>query len=305
MSIKISNVTKLYGKQRALDNVSFEVQSGKIVGLLGPNGAGKTTIMKIITGIIPQTEGEVSVEGIDVMENPIEVKKCIGYLPEHNPLYLDMYVKEYLDFMAGMYKLPHRKERIAEMIEITGLVAEQKKKIGALSKGYRQRVGLAQALIHNPKALILDEPTTGLDPNQIVEIRELISNIGKAKTVILSTHIMQEVKAICDQFIIINQGKIVAYNDMDTIQNLMSEGVQTVEVEFAVSVDKSLLESIEGATKVETAGTNKWLISAKGEGDLRVAISQFALSKQIPTLSMTKVERSLEDVFRQLTKHSS
>ncbi len=305
MSIKISNVTKLYGKQRALDNVSFEVQSGKIVGLLGPNGAGKTTIMKIITGIIPQTEGEVSVEGIDVMENPIEVKKCIGYLPEHNPLYLDMYVKEYLDFMAGMYKLPHRKERIAEMIEITGLVAEQKKKIGALSKGYRQRVGLAQALIHNPKALILDEPTTGLDPNQIVEIRELISNIGKAKTVILSTHIMQEVKAICDQVIIINQGKIVAYNDVDTIQNLMSEGVQTVEVEFAVSVDKSLLESIEGATKVETAGTNKWLISAKGEGDLRVAISQFALSKQIPTLSMTKVERSLEDVFRQLTKHSS
>jgi len=305
MSIKISNVTKLYGKQRALDNVSFEVQSGKIVGLLGPNGAGKTTIMKIITGIIPQTEGEVSVEGIDVMENPIEVKKCIGYLPEHNPLYLDMYVKEYLDFMAGMYKLPHRKERIAEMIEITGLVAEQKKKIGALSKGYRQRVGLAQALIHNPKALILDEPTTGLDPNQIVEIRELISNIGKAKTVILSTHIMQEVKAICDQVIIINQGKIVAYNDVDTIQNLMSEGVQTVEVEFAVSVDKSLLESIEGATKVETAGTNKWLISAKGEGDLRVAISQFALSKQIPTLSMTKVERSLEDVFRQLTKNSS
>jgi len=305
MSIKISNVTKLYGKQRALDNVSFEVQSGKIVGLLGPNGAAKTTIMKIITGIIPQTEGEVSVEGIDVMENPIEVKKCIGYLPEHNPLYLDMYVKEYLDFMAGMYKLPHRKERIAEMIEITGLVAEQKKKIGALSKGYRQRVGLAQALIHNPKALILDEPTTGLDPNQIVEIRELISNIGKAKTVILSTHIMQEVKAICDQVIIINQGKIVAYNDVDTIQNLMSEGVQTVEVEFAVSVDKSLLESIEGATKVETAGTNKWLISAKGEGDLRVAISQFALSKQIPTLSMTKVERSLEDVFRQLTKNSS
>ncbi|MES1224965.1 MAG: ATP-binding cassette domain-containing protein, partial [Bacteroidota bacterium] len=207
MSIKVNNITKIYGKQKALNDVSFEVSPGEIIGFLGPNGAGKSTMMKIITCFIPQTSGSVSVCGYDVIENSIEVRKCVGYLPENNPLYLDMYVKEYLEFIAGLHHLGKRTwPRVSEMIEITGLQLEQKKKIGALSKGYRQRVGLAQALIHDPKVLILDEPTTGLDPNQLTEIRYLIKSVGKEKTVMLSTHIMQEVKAVCDRVIIINKG---------------------------------------------------------------------------------------------------
>lgn len=199
MSIEVKNVTKIYGEQKALDNVSFKVEPGQIVGFLGPNGAGKSTMMKIITCFIPQTTGEVKVCGFDVTEQAIEVKKQVGYLPEHNPLYLDMYVREYLDFIGGVYHIKNRKARINEMIDMVGLGVEQNKKIGALSKGYRQRVGLAQAIIHDPKVLILDEPTTGLDPNQLEDIRALIKNIGKEKTIMLSTHIMQEVEAICDQ----------------------------------------------------------------------------------------------------------
>src|SRR3954463_11059245 len=201
MSIKVNNITKLYGEQKALDDVSFEVSSGQVVGFLGPNGAGKSTMMKIITCFIPQTAGAITVCGFDVTDQSIEVRKMVGYLPEHNPLYPEMYVKEYLDFVAGVYKMENRKKRIDEMVEMTGLQVEQKKKIGALSKGYRQRVGLAQAMIHNPEVLILDEPTSGLDPNQLVEIRELIKSIGKEKTVMLSTHIMQEVEAVCDRVI--------------------------------------------------------------------------------------------------------
>ncbi|MCC6837460.1 MAG: ATP-binding cassette domain-containing protein, partial [Bacteroidia bacterium] len=213
MSIKVENITKQYGEQKALNNVSFEVNTGEIVGFLGPNGAGKSTMMKILTCFIPQTSGKASVCGFDVAEESLEVRKQVGYLPEHNPLYLDMYVKEYLEFIAGLHHIKNVKERIAEMIEITGLQVEQKKKIGALSKGYRQRVGLAQALIHDPKVLILDEPTTGLDPNQLAEIRNLIIEVGKQKTVMLSTHIMQEVEAMCDRVIIINRGEIVANDE--------------------------------------------------------------------------------------------
>jgi ABC-2 type transport system ATP-binding protein len=211
MSIEVNQVVKIYGEQRALDEVSLAIGKGEIVGLLGPNGAGKSTLMKIITCFIPPDSGEVKVCGHDIFEESLEVREKVGYLPEHNPLYLDMYVKEYLEFVAGIHKLgPASKSKVAGMIEITGLAAEQKKKIGALSKGYRQRVGLAQALIHDPQVLILDEPTSGLDPNQIQEIRNLIRSIGKEKTVMLSTHIMQEVEAICDRAIIIHKGKIVA-----------------------------------------------------------------------------------------------
>jgi ABC-2 type transport system ATP-binding protein len=221
MSIVASDITKIYGKQKALDAVSFEINAGEVVGLLGPNGAGKSTMMKIISCFLPPTDGNVSVDGYDIFEKAIEVKKRVGYLPEHNPLYLDMYVREYLSFLAGLHKLgSNRKSRINDIIDITGLGLEQNKKIGALSKGYRQRVGLAQALLHDPSVLILDEPTSGLDPNQLLEIRSLIGEIGKEKTVLFSTHIMQEVEAICDRAIIIHLGKIVAD---DTIKVLKKE----------------------------------------------------------------------------------
>src|SRR3954465_2622021 len=251
MSIKVSHITKLFEEQKALDDVSFEVNTGQVVGFLGPNGAGKSTMMKIITCFIPQTSGNVTVCGFDVTEQAMEVKRKVGYLPENNPLYLDMYVKEYLGFIAGIHQLNGVKEkRIDEMIETTGLQSEYKKKIGALSKGYRQRVGLAQALIHNPEVLILDEPTSGLDPNQLVEIRELIRTIGKEKTVMLSTHIMQEVEAICDRTIIINKGKIVADESTEILQQ--KSGVENIIiVEFDKPVDKGMLQKIEGIKKTE------------------------------------------------------
>lgn len=220
MSIKVQNLSKVYGTQRAVDNISFEVSKGEIIGFLGPNGAGKSTTMKILTGYIPATEGTAEVNGFNVQTSPMQVKSNIGYLPEHNPLYLDMYVKEFLDFAGSLYGLKGRalQLKIDETIERVGLGLEKHKKIGQLSKGYRQRVGLAQALIHNPDVLILDEPTTGLDPNQLVEIRDLIKNVGKDKTVIFSTHIMQEVEAICDRVVIINRGKIVADSTLSEIK---------------------------------------------------------------------------------------
>lgn len=221
MSISVKSIVKKYGEQKALNEVSFEIKSGEIVGLLGPNGAGKSTMMKILTCFIPPTSGEAAVCGFDVQEQSLEVRRNVGYLPENNPLYPEMYVKEYLEFVAGIYKISNKKERIAEMIEITGLQIEQKKKIGALSKGYRQRVGLAQAMIHDPKVLILDEPTSGLDPNQILEIRDLIVSIGTKKTVMLSTHILQEVEAMCSRVIIINAGVIAAD---DSITELAKRG---------------------------------------------------------------------------------
>ncbi|OFX50728.1 MAG: gliding motility-associated ABC transporter ATP-binding subunit GldA, partial [Bacteroidetes bacterium GWA2_30_7] len=260
MSIEVKNITKIYGQQKALDDVSFTINSGEIVGFLGPNGAGKSTMMKIITGFIPPTSGEVFVNEMDAIEKSLEIRKIIGYLPENNPLYHDMYVKEYLEFVAGIYKLGKAsKNRINEIVDITGLAVEQKKKIGALSKGFKQRVGLAQALIHNPEVLILDEPTSGLDPNQIIEIRNLIMKIGKQKTIMLSTHIMQEVEAICDRTIIINNGKIVADDETSNFQKQYANKFQTIIVEFNAKVESLNLEKISGVVKVKQLNENNWL----------------------------------------------
>lgn len=301
MSIKVDRVTKIYGTQKALDNVSFEVGVGEIVGFLGPNGAGKSTMMKILTCFLPQTDGWASVCGYDVSEQTIEVRKNIGYLPEHNPLYLDMYVKEYLSFVAGIYKMRAIDKRITEMIEMTGLRDEQTKKIGALSKGYRQRVGLAQALIHDPKVLILDEPTTGLDPNQLVEIRELIKQIGKEKTVMLSTHIMQEVEAICSRVIIVNKGKIVA-DDYTTIMQQGYNKMQVVLVEFDKATSRSALRTIEGVIDARHIKDNAWQLSSNSDQDIRAAIFQFAVQNQLAVLTLQKEEQKLEDVFKNLTQ---
>ena len=298
--VKVSQVTKIYGKQKALDNVSFEVNKGDIVGFLGPNGAGKSTMMKIITCYIPATEGMVNVEGFDTLEQSLEVRKQVGYLPEHNPLYLDMYVKEYLSFIAGLH-LPSAQiqKRVDQMIEQTGLTLEMKKKIGALSKGYRQRVGLAQAMIHDPKVLILDEPTSGLDPNQLIEIRALIKNIGKEKTVILSTHIMQEVSAICNRVIIINKGKIVA-DDTSEILQQKTKSDATILVEFGSEPNLTELKKINSITKVEKVAAKTYRIFS--DNDIRNAVFQFAVQTNNSVLSLQKEERNLEDVFHQLTK---
>ena len=285
-----------------MNDVSFEVSQGEIIGFLGPNGAGKSTMMKIITCFIPQTSGSVSVCGFDVIENSIEVRKCVGYLPENNPLYLDMYVKEYLEFIAGLHHLGKKtKARVAEMVEVTGLQIEQNKKIGALSKGYRQRVGLAQALIHDPKVLILDEPTTGLDPNQLTEIRELIKRVGKEKTVMLSTHIMQEVKAICDRVIIVNKGIIVANDSTETLQQ-QKENEQIIRVEFDKEVSKLDLKKIEGVSDAINTLGNTWKITSASSKDIRAAIFQFAVANNLSVLTLQKEEQSLEDVFKQLTQ---
>lgn len=302
MSIIVKNITKTFGKNKALDNVSFEIQPGRIVGLLGPNGAGKSTMMKIITCFIPPTSGEVIVNGFDIFEQSIEVRKRVGYLPENNPLYLDMYVKEYLSFIAGTHHLGNQtKERIAEMIDITGLRSEQNKKISALSRGYRQRVGLAQALIHNPEVLILDEPTSGLDPNQLLEIRNLIKEIGKEKTVMLSTHIMQEVEAICDRAIIIDNGKIVA-DDLTSNLAKISSKTQIINVEFNAPVKKQLLKSIQGIKELKNLRDNIWLIESVTDKDIRSDIFKFAVKNNLTVLSMSKEEKTLEEVFQELTR---
>ncbi|MCH2234826.1 MAG: gliding motility-associated ABC transporter ATP-binding subunit GldA [Crocinitomicaceae bacterium] len=302
MSIEVKNVFKYYGEQAALNDVSFKINSGEIVGFLGPNGAGKSTMMKIITCYIPKSSGEVKVCGLDVDEESIEVRKKVGYLPEHNPLYLDMYVKEYLDFVASIYKIPNKKERIAEMIELVGLQKEQRKKIGALSKGYRQRVGLAQAIIHDPEVLILDEPTSGLDPNQLVDIRKLILDIGKTKTVMLSTHIMQEVEAICDRVIIIKEGQLVADAEAKEIQKEASKEEQTVLVEFDKETTRSQLNKIDGINNVREVAENKWLLSTNQTEDIRPVISKFAQDNGLLVLTMNKEEKSMEEVFKELTK---
>jgi ABC-2 type transport system ATP-binding protein len=301
MSVKVQNVTKLYGKQKALDQVSFEVNTGQVVGFLGPNGAGKSTMMKIISCFIPQTSGDVSVNGHDTLEESIEVRKLVGYLPEHNPLYLDMYVKEYLAFIAGMHKLSKEKieKRVPEMIEITGLGLEQKKKIGALSRGYRQRVGLAQAMIHEPAVLILDEPTSGLDPNQLIEIRNLIKNIGKEKTVILSTHIMQEVEAICNRVIIINKGKIIADDDTKMLQQKM-EKEKIFIVEFNKPISKTELLKINNVASAENFTGNEWKIKSI-DADIRESLFKFAVDHNLAVLKLNVEEYSLEEVFHKLT----
>lgn len=300
MSIHVKNVFKYYGEQAALDDVSFDINSGEIVGFLGPNGAGKSTMMKIITCFIPMSSGKVKVCGIDVEQDAIAVKRKVGYLPEHNPLYLDMYVKEYLAFVAGIYKLKNKKDRVSDMIKLVGLEKEQNKKIGALSKGYRQRVGLAQAIIHDPEVLILDEPTSGLDPNQLVDIREVILNIGKTKTVMMSTHIMQEVEAICDRVIIIKDGKIVADDETAHMQQ-SEEQRQIIFVEFDQHVSRSQLQKIEGAQVVRNIEENQWLFEA--QGDIRANIAKYAQANKLLTLTMRLEEKSMEEVFKELTKN--
>jgi protein involved in gliding motility GldA len=298
MSIKVQEVSKLYGKQKALDNVSFEINQGEVVGFLGPNGAGKSTMMKIITGFVPQSSGLVEVNGLNIEEHSLEVRRQIGYLPEHNPLYLEMYVKEYLDHVASIYKLGKAKQsRIAEMIDLTGLGLEQNKKIGALSKGYRQRVGIAQALIHDPKVVILDEPTTGLDPNQLVEIRNLIQEIGKQKTVMLSTHIMQEVEACCERALIINKGNLVADKKIENLSSELSSKI--IEVEFASDISMDILNQHERIKEVISLGDNKFSISSSD--DIRKDIFQMAVNNNWELLEMKSKTQRLEDLFHQLT----
>lgn len=298
MSIEVKNLFKYYGDQAAVKDITFKVNSGEIVGFLGPNGAGKSTTMKIITGYISASSGKVKVCGMPVTESSLDTRRKIGYLPENNPLYLDMYVKEYLTFVGKIYKVPNLKERVDEMIEKVGLEVEQNKKIGQLSKGYRQRVGLAQAIIHDPEVLILDEPTSGLDPNQLLEIRSLIKSIGKEKTVMLSTHIMQEVEAICDRIVIINKGEIVADN---TAKDLQSEGGNlTVYAEFEGEVTKSMLKKIEGVGKIERV-TNGWLLESKDNVDLRKRVAKFAQENDFLAITLRVEEKSLEEVFKNLT----
>ncbi len=302
MSIKVQNITKIYGKQKALDNISFEINTGEITGFLGPNGAGKSTMMKIITGFLPANTGNVFVNNINVNEKPLAIKKNIGYLPEHNPLYLDMYVKEYLQFVASIHikKKKEIKQKVNNIIDLTGIGIEQNKKISALSKGYRQRIGLAQALIHNPDILILDEPTTGLDPNQIEEIRNLIKEIGKEKTVMLSTHIMQEVEAICNKVIIIDKGKIVADEKSSLLQEKITNNINVVIIEFDKSIKKDNLEQIKSVERVVEHENNTWFIESKI--DIRPILFEFAVKNNLTVLSLQKQEKSLEDVFKTLTK---
>lgn len=299
--IKVENLTKVYGTQKAVNNISFDAEPGKILGFLGPNGAGKSTTMKMITCFIPQTAGKITVCGYDVITQSMEVRQQVGYLPENNPLYLDMYVKEYLGFVAGLHHMENPTKRIAEMIEKTGLEREQKKRIGQLSKGYRQRVGLAQAMLHDPKVLILDEPTSGLDPNQLTEIRKLIKELGKEKTVILSTHIMQEVEAICDQVVIINKGELVANADTKTLQS-QAKGKITYKASFDKTTTKTALQAVAGVNQAQNIQDNTWLLESDSHTDIRTSIFDFAVKNGLVLLEMNKEEEKLEDIFRKLTK---
>ncbi len=302
MSLKVQELTKIYGEQKAVDHISFEAGKGEILGFLGPNGAGKSTTMKIATCYIPPTSGVVTVAGFDVVESPLEVRKNVGYLPEHNPLYLDMYVHEYLAFIGSLHSLKGSKlkGRVQEMVEMTGLTLEQNKKLGALSKGYRQRVGLAQAMIHEPQVLILDEPTTGLDPNQILEIRSLIKNIGKEKTVLFSTHIMQEVQALCDRVVIINRGKIVADNRVSELKGLQTSGKKII-VEFSDAIEVEYLKSLSDVNEVKHIVGGKYELFSSGENDVRGAIFKLASERNWTLIGLNQEEHSLENIFRDLT----
>ncbi len=301
-SIEIKEVTKLYGKQKALDNVTFDIGKGEIVGLLGPNGAGKSTLMKIITSFITPNTGTVLINGVDVLEDELSTRAVIGYLPENNPLYPEMYISEYLAFVLKMYKTSFNpKSRVDEMIDLTGLTPERHKKIGALSKGYRQRVGLAQALIHDPEILILDEPTSGLDPNQLVDIRKIITELGKEKTVILSTHIMQEVEAVCDRVVIFHKGKLVADDHTSNLWKVAGTG-NYYEVEFKEEVKAALLSALPFVTNVSLQEKGSWLLEAKKGEDIREAVFNFATEKKLHILSLSQSEQSMEEVFRSLTR---
>jgi ABC-2 type transport system ATP-binding protein len=304
MSVETRHITKLFGKQKVLDEISFSINKGELVGFLGPNGAGKSTMMKIITGFMPSDSGEVFVNGQKIVSKNLEIRKNIGYLPEHNPLYTDLYVKEFLEITGGFYKLKNIKKRVAEMVELTGLGDEQHKKIRALSKGYRQRVGLAQALIHDPSVLILDEPTTGLDPNQLEEIRNLIREISREKTVMLSSHIMQEVEAVCNRVIIINKGKIVADGGINEIKSGKLNRNQVVVAEFSAPVELEKLMVVEGV-KSAVLNKNLWEIESNGVHDIRTAIFQFAVENNLTLLTLHEKQQNLERVFHELTQNPS
>ena len=301
MSVVVRDVTKWYGGQKALDHISFTVTKGEVTGFLGPNGAGKSTMMKIITGFLPASSGEVYVDGRDVRNDLLAVRKRIGYLSEHNPLYPEMYIREYLNYVAGLYHLgSQKKKRVKEIIRMTGLEPEQHKKIGALSKGYRQRVGLAQALLHDPDVLILDEPTSGLDPNQIVEIRELIKQLRREKTVLLSTHIMQEVEAICDRVIIIHKGKIIADGSEKSLINLQSkDAYSTIYIEFRETINPEQLRSLDYVLEIIPETSQSFTLHCKK--DIRDNLFQFALQHSLTLRSLSLVAQNLEEVFRELT----
>ncbi len=301
MSIEVKALTKIYGEQKAVDGISFSAAKGEIVGFLGPNGAGKSTTMKIITGYLLADAGSATVCGIDVKTQPLETKKKIGYLPEANPLYYDMYVREYLDFVAGVHEIPNKKQRIEEVIATVGLIPESKKKVGQLSKGYKQRVGLAAALIHNPEVLILDEPTTGLDPNQIIEIREVIKKLGQNKTILFSSHILQEVEAICDRVIIINKGKLVAD---DTLSTLRSQQASTpiIKVAFKENIDAALLQGLAGVQSVSKISDTEWELACTNTNDVKRLLLELSLQRNLNIVSLQSGEQSLEEVFRNLTK---
>jgi ABC-2 type transport system ATP-binding protein len=309
MSIKVHHLTKVYGSQYALRSVSFAVESGEIVGFLGPNGAGKSTTFKIATGYLPPTEGSVSVAGFDVVEQVMEVKKVIGYLPEHNPLYLDMFVHEYLQFIGGLYGMKGAalKMKVGEMVERCGLTGEQNKKIETLSKGYRQRVGLAQALLHNPKVLILDEPTSGLDPNQLVEIRKLIKEVSEHKTVIFSTHIMQEVEALCDRVVIINKGEIVADDKVSNLIDANQRNVFVVEFEEEINVNElSLLQGVESIVQLPSLSSgyraSSFKVFAKEGVDIRAEFFRYAADKSLSLIGLKQEQQTIESIFQELTK---
>lgn len=296
MSISVEGISKFYGEQKALDNINFSIQKGEIVGFLGPNGAGKSTLMKILTGFLKPSEGRASVNGYFLDENPLQAQKSMGYLPEHNSLYLEMYVREALAFNASIYKVG--KNRIEEIIEKTGLTPEASKKIHQLSKGYRQRVGLANALLHDPEVLILDEPTTGLDPNQLVEIRNLIKSVSGEKTIFLSTHIMREVEALCDRVIIINKGKIVADRQLS---ELREENMQIIEVEFDYRIEEIALQRLPHLVSMKNTGGFVYELTFEGEKDMRPAIFDFAHDNGLKTLQLNRKNKNLENLFSELT----
>lgn len=301
MSVVVKGLSKFYGEQVALNNISFEVEKGEVLGFLGPNGAGKTTTMKILTCFLSQSAGTAIVNGYDVAKDSIRVRRSIGYLPEGNPLYKEMYIKEYLHFVGSVFKVPNLKKRVDQMIEQTGLTPERNKLIGQLSKGYKQRVGLAQALIHDPQVLILDEPTSGLDPNQLVEIRNLIKELGKQKTIIFSTHIMQEVQAICDRVVIINKGQIVADDSIGTLREKV-KGFKVLFVEFQENVDEAKLKALPGIRRVERAGNNKFHVYSDSDKDARPLVSKFASDNGLTMLEIRSEMSSVEDVFQKLTQ---
>lgn len=305
MSIQVDSITKSYGSQLAVNQVSFKVQTGEVVGFIGPNGAGKSTTMKIITGTLPPDSGSVSINELSALDHQMEIRKLLGYLPEHNPLYLEMYVREYMQYVAGIYHIRGKaaSDRIAQVIEMTGLSPEMHKKIGALSKGYRQRVGLAQALIHDPEILILDEPTSGLDPNQLVEIRSLIAGIGKEKTVLLSTHILQEVEAICDRVMIINKGEIVADELAETLMEQGESKTQTIHIELEKLTDPQIWGKLLFVNHVKSLGENQFLLETHEMRDVRADIFNFAVSQGLTILSLSLKKKSLEEVFREITSH--